>query len=83
MACLYAYSFQAPFLCNRCDTINDSVFTRRDEPTQWSALTYLRRTAADKAVDMECSIVIDLSFFVAKEMVHQEEISVFGSRYDF
>jgi hypothetical protein len=56
------------------------VFSGRDEPVQWSALTYLLRTAVDNAGDMTCSVLIDLSFFVAKEGIHKEEMSVFGSR---
>lgn len=79
----FSYSSEAPFLCNRCDAINDSVFTGRCEPMQWSALTYLRRAAVGTAVDITCSILIDLSFFVAKERMNKKEPSVFGNMHDF
>ena len=59
------------------------MFTGRYEPMQWSAFTYLRRNAVGNGVDMACSILIDLSFFVAKEGIHKEEPLVFGSRNDF
>lgn len=78
-----AYSPEAPFLCNRWDAINDSVFTGRYEPIQRSALIYTRRTAIGNAVDMACSVLIDLSFFVAKEGIYKEELSVSGSRQEF
>ena len=78
-----AYSSEAPFLCNKWDAINDSVFTGRYEPIQWSALTYIRRTAVGNAVDMACSVLIDLSFFVAKEGIYREEPSVFRNRHEF
>jgi hypothetical protein len=32
---------------------------------------------------MTCSVLIDLSFFVAKEGIHKEEPSVFGNRHEF
>lgn len=48
-----------------------------------SALTYIRRTAVGNAVDMACSVLIDLSFCVAKEGIYKEEPSVFESRHEF
>jgi len=33
-----AYSSETPFLCNRWDAINDSVFTGIYEPIQWERL---------------------------------------------
>jgi hypothetical protein len=77
------YSSVTPFLCNRWDAINDSVFTGRYEPIQCSVLIYIRRTAVSDAVDMACSVLIDLSFFVAKEGLYKEEPSVFGNRHEF
>jgi len=59
------------------------VFTGRYKPIQWSALTYIRRTAVGNATDMACSVLIDLSFFVAKEGIYKEEPSVFGNRHEF
>ena len=59
------------------------MFTGRYEPIEWGALTYIRRTAVSNAVDMACSVLIDLSFFVAKEGIYKEEPSVFGNRYEF
>lgn len=59
------------------------MFTGRYEPIQWSALTYIRRTAVGNAVDMACSLLIDLSFCVAKEGIYKEEPSVFESRHEF